>query len=483
MFKLIDVFWAYILLSILILVGRFIRQRVQLVRSLFLPSSIVAGVLALLLGSGVLGAAVRAVNPLSPLAEGVFPQVIRDVWAQSPSIFINIVFACLFLGEVIPGLGDIWRKASPQIALGQIFAWGQYVVGLLLALLVLTPLFGMNPIAGTLIEVTFEGGHGTAAGMSETFRELGFEAGADLALALATVGIVSGIIAGTWLIDWGRRAGHIQVSAYGEPEPTDEEGDSVSADLSVRTNEAPSIREARARLWRDLMIDPLTLNFGFVGLAVVIGWFILEALKLMEALTWGTTGLRLMVYVPLFPMSLIGGIIVQLLLVRTGREYMVSRPLINRIGGVALDVTVATALAVISIATIGSNLGPFLLLSVTGITWNLFVFVVLAPRIMPTYWFERGIGDMGQSMGVTSTGLLLIRMVDPTNHSGALESFAYKQLFFEPIVGGGLFTAAAPVLVVQFGAPAILLLTTIILICWLVFGFYNFHRMSKSESG
>lgn len=471
MFKLIDVFWAYILLAILVLVGRFIRQRVQIVRALFLPSSIVAGVLALLLGPDVLGAAAGWMNPASPLATGVFPQVIREVWKQSPSIFINIVFACLFLGEIIPGLGDIWRKASPQVALGQIFAWGQYVVGLLLALLVLTPVFGMNPLAGTLIEVTFEGGHGTAAGMAETFRELGFEAGADLALALATVGIVSGVIAGTWLIDWGRRAGHIQVSAYGEPEPTDEEGD--------RADEAAAIRQARARLWQDLMIDPLTLNFGFVGLAVVIGWLILEALKLLEALTWGTTGLKLMVYVPLFPMSLIGGIIVQLLLVRTGREYMVSRPLINRIGGVALDVTVVTALAVISIATVGSNLGPFLILSAAGIAWNIFVFVVLAPRIMPAYWFERGIGDMGQSMGVTSTGLLLIRMVDPTNQSGALESFAYKQLFFEPIVGGGLFTAAAPALVVQFGAPAVLVLTTIILTFWLVFGFYNFKRMTE----
>ena len=71
--------------------------------------------------------------------------------------------------------------------------------------------------------------------------------------------------------------------------------------------------------------------------------------------------------------------------------------------------------------------------------------------MLPDFWFERGIGDVGQSMGVTATGILLLRMVDPENRSGGFESFAYKQLFFEPIVGGGLFTAAAPVLVVQLG--------------------------------
>lgn len=91
------------------------------------------------------------------------------------------------------------------------------------------------------------------------------------------------------------------------------------------------------------------------------------------------------------------------------------------------------------------------MLSITGIAWNVSAFIFLGPHLLPAYWFERGIVDMGQSMGVTSTGLLLLRMVDPDNQSGAFESFAYKQLLFEPIVGGGLFTAAAPPLIARFG--------------------------------
>lgn len=49
-------------------------------------------------------------------------------------------------------------------------------------------------------------------------------------------------------------------------------------------------------------------------------------------------------------------------------------------------------------------------------------------------------------MGVTATGLLLMRIVDPENRSGAFETFAYKQLFFEPI--------AAPPLIAKFGPLA-----------------------------
>lgn len=73
-------------------------------------------------------------------------------------------------------------------------------------------------------------------------------------------------------------------------------------------------------------------------------------------------------------------------------------------------------------------------------------------------------------MGMTVTGMLLFRMTDPNNRSGGLESFGYKQLLFEPIVGGGLFTASAMPLIMQFGAPIMLVLTGTFMLAWLSFG-------------
>ena len=148
MFKLIDVFWAYILIAILILVGRLIRQRLGILRSLYIPSSIVAGIIALLLGKSALGAIVKLINPESPLVQGIFTENVQAVWSQSPGIFINIVFATLFLGQYVPTLREFWRKAAPQVALGQSIAWGQYVVGLILAITILTPVFGLPPHSG-----------------------------------------------------------------------------------------------------------------------------------------------------------------------------------------------------------------------------------------------------------------------------------------------------------------------------------------------
>ncbi|NER52672.1 MAG: sodium:glutamate symporter [Symploca sp. SIO1A3] len=466
-----DVFFAFVILSFLLLIGRWIRQSIPLLQALYLPSSIVTGLLALLLGPAVLGAIAGEENFLST---GIFSQPVLDVWKQIPGVFINVVFATIFLGEFIPSPRDIWRLASPQVAFGQSIAWGQYVVGLLLALTVLTPVFGLSPISGALIEIAFEGGHGTAAGMSETLTKLGFAEGPDLALGLATVGIVSGVVAGVMLANWGRNKGHL---------PATEEGNLEEEQPRENHQESPETRTKRARMMRSLLIDPLSLHFGFVALAIAIGWLILQGLNFIESVTWnrGGDGLELLSAIPLFPLALVGGIIVQLFLERLHLTYLIDRRLMNNIGGLALDVTIVAALASISLAVIVGNFGAFLLLSVAGITWNILCFIYLAPRIIPTYWFERGIGDMGQSMGVTATGLLLMQMVDPHKRSDAFESFAYKQLFFEPIVGGGLFTAAAPTLIERFGPIPVLLLTVALLAFWLIFGFWNYRQITNHQ--
>ncbi|MEO0854145.1 MAG: sodium/glutamate symporter, partial [Cyanobacteria bacterium J06648_11] len=249
MFTLRDVFFAFVMVALLILAGRFIKQKTGWIQRLFLPESIVAGFLALVLGPQVLGAIANStLGTESFLSGGLFSEPIRTVWSQSPGVFINIVFAALFLGESIPNPRDIWNKAAPQVVFGQTLAWGQYVIGILVTMLILTPVFGVSPIAGALIEIAFEGGHGTAGGMAETFSTLGFEDGADLALGLATVGIVSGIVAGTFLANWGRKQGF--VDAVGAQDDTSDEIPSLTH------SETPEVQRRRSQLTQNLLIDP-----------------------------------------------------------------------------------------------------------------------------------------------------------------------------------------------------------------------------------
>ena len=56
MFKLISVLFAMVILGGLVLLGRLAKQKIKIFQSLYLPESIIAGAIALLLGPGVFGA-------------------------------------------------------------------------------------------------------------------------------------------------------------------------------------------------------------------------------------------------------------------------------------------------------------------------------------------------------------------------------------------------------------------------------------------
>jgi glutamate:Na+ symporter, ESS family len=84
-------------------------------------------------------------------------------------------------------------------------------------------------------------------------------------------------------------------------------------------------------------------------------------------------------------------------------------------------------------------------------------------------------------MGVTVTGLLLMRVADPPNESGALESFGYKQLLFEPVVGGGLFTGASVALLAAFGSGTMLAVTAAVMVFWIAFGLLAFGRQARAN--
>ncbi len=456
--------FALLILVIFLVIGKWVRVLVPLFQNLYLPSSLVAGLLALLIGPEIFGK-VFGFSVLDP--EWL------SVWAALPGLMINVIFASLFIGKKIPSLKEIWRLAGPQVMSGYVISFGQYAVGLGLAVFLLAPVFGVNPLAGALIEIGFVGGHGTAAGMRQTFELLDFPEGGDLAIGMATVGVLAGVIIGIALINWGMRTGKLAHGSTKEDRSALERKGIVEFEM----REPAGFLSTRAE-----SIEPLSLHAGYIGVAIVIGFLLLQGLIQLEAFTWGAwTDMYLMTYVPLFPLTMVGGIVVQLVLSRVDPYATVDRQLINRVQGFSLDILIVSALATLSLSVIGNHLPVFIILSAGGIVWTVFAFLVLIPRLMPDYWFERGIGDFGQSMGVTATGLLLMRVADPDQMTPAMSSFGYKQLLFELFVGGGLFTAASVPLIAQLGPEIMFAVSLILTVIPIIIGVMMKHMRKKSS--
>ncbi|MDN6680188.1 MAG: sodium:glutamate symporter, partial [Yaniella sp.] len=403
---------------------------------------------------------------------GIFSAGVLEVWGELPGLLISVVFAALFLGTRLPSPKSAVKLLGPQLSLGVTFAAGQYVIGIALAVAILVPLFNVSPMFGALIEIGFEGGHGTAAGMAPVMTELGFEEGGDLALAMATVGILSGVIIGVIAVNWAARRGHsetLDVSANKDPE--------IARGIYSREQPSGGLLTVRTE-----SLDTLTLHIGIIAVAVLIGQVLLSGLQAVEQWLWADS-IEIFSYVPLFPLAMLGGVIIQLVADQTGLGNMIDRGTMERIQGLALDTLIIAALATLSLDAIANNIGPFVILAVAGVLWNVFVLFFLAPRYIQSFWFERGIADFGQSMGVTATGLLLLRMADPHQKSPAYEAFGYKQLVFEPFFGGGLVTAASIPLIVQLGPYPLLIIMIVLLIASLLSGLFYFGKRATFTVG
>lgn len=439
-------------LCVLLFVGKIVRVKAAFLQRLYLPSSVVGGLLGLAL---VTGASAFMPTDAFRSFETEYVAMARKV----PGFLINVIFATLFLGAVTPKIKDVVREAFPQLCIGQIIAWGQYVLGLGLAGFVFAKCFGVPPAFGNLLEMGFEGGHGTVGGMVESFKSFGWEDGVALGFTMATAGMVLGIVLGMAMIQWAYRKGHVkQVVSFEERERYERRG------IHLRGRRPAAGRQT---VMCD-SIDSLAWHLAVVGIAMVIGFAMLKGLQFAEVTFFPTAKTRVFQGFPLFPLCMIGGVLLQMASKWVKKDLLVDRGQMERISGAALDFLVVAAVATIQLKVVAANWQPLVILILAGAAWSVWVVLVIAPRVFKDAWFERAIAEFGQATGVTATGLMLLRTVDPENRTPAAMSFGYKQLLHEPFMGGGIWTALALTLVYSIGWFNVWVISLVMLIVWSV---------------
>lgn len=126
--------------------------------------------------------------------------------------------------EYIGSTTHVWTNSclgyncASQYCLFKLHPKGQYGVGMIVTAALLVPVYNVNTLMGAVValgifskhyltnvyemHLGFEGGHGTAAGVRSSFISLGYPAGAELTLCAATIGLISGLLFGTMVINW-----------------------------------------------------------------------------------------------------------------------------------------------------------------------------------------------------------------------------------------------------------------------------------------
>lgn len=450
---------AFVFLGIVLGISWLARRFVPGLAALFIPVSVIAGFVILLIGPQMLGVWTGT--------GGLIPSEVISVWSVLPGVLINIVFAAVMLGKKLPSIKEIWGDSAPHFILGSVLSFGQFALGAFAVVLILGPFFGLTDLAGSILELSFAGGHGTIAGMGPLLDEAGASEVVDLGLGLATVSMVTGVIGGSILVRYAIKNPRIPVARQ-RPATGAE-----AREITLRAGVAKQDVKQHAKSEGDIGMSSVTAAFMFIALAVAVAIVILQSLRFI----FGSMGIDVFENFPLFPFTVIGGFLVQLLAARFKIDRLIDRRSVAGIASISLDALIASAIGTMSLAALGANIPALVILTVIAVAWSVFGLLYLAPRIHPYNWFEHGLADFGQSQGNVATGFILADMADPNHQTKVVNAYGYKQLTYEPILGGGLITAFSIPLIMEFGSLAFGIMSAIVTVALIFWGVWRSRRV------
>ncbi|WP_367339789.1 sodium/glutamate symporter [Aminivibrio sp.] len=405
----------FCVLGILLLVGTFLRLKIALLKKWFIPAALIAGAIGLALG---------------PYGLKVFHAEMVNTWAVIPGRLITIVFAPMLMGVTIPNPRKVVNLFGPQamFSLGGDFL--QIGVPFVLTALVFTPYLQTNPLFGSIVELGFSGGHGTAGGMMEVFKDMGWPDGGTLSLMAATVGLFLGIVSGMIIINYGIRKGYTSVIKSSNELKTED------SDILSDKKQTPG---SVVTISKDV-IESFAFHTALIAIAILIGWFMQKSLA------------NFVKGMPLFPLAMIGGLIVQLVIGKTSWASLIDRKTFQRIQGWALEFLIVAAIASIKVPIIIAYAGPLAITMVLMAALMIIYFFWAGKRMFKEDWFENAIVAYGSLTAVAAVGLMLLRTVDPEMKTNAGVAYALRGPFISPIIGGGLLSASLPLIITQYGA-------------------------------
>lgn len=405
------------LVGALLLLGVLLRAKIRALQWLMLPAPVIAGIIGFLLGPNVLGLWTWSL----PFSEYV---------GSYTTMLIAIVFACMALAQDF-GTSKLTGDLGRFTGYGILMSAGQVFVGMLLAMLLLRPVFDAPMSMGLILFGAWSGGFGTSAAMGDVFAANGQPEVTSVAFTAATVGMLTGVVGGVILARLGAARGHAKAVDM-----------SVALPQSLRTGllADDERKPSGVHTISGSSIESLTFHVALVGAVVAIG------LVLQTSTADALNAFAL----PLFAMAFLVGMAFRWVLRRTGASRYVDHSTMKSLSGAASDVLIVFAMVSIEPTFVRDHLASLILIFILGVVFCVFLGLVIAPRHLGGHWFEKQIFTWGWATGSVATGITLLRIVDPDLESGTVEDFGYAYLPLIPIEGAAV--AVAPLLVIA-GAP------------------------------
>ena len=395
--------WNYLIdismLSILLLISTVMKRQLAFFRKNPIPIPVIAGFLGLVLGKDVLG-----------------------IISFSGVRLENLVYHLMNVGFIALSLKASGKVRGREYVDSGVFIVSTYVMqgllGFFLSLLFFYTAFPETfPLSGLLLPLGFGQGPGQAFAMGKQWEELGFTNGGNMGLAYAAMGYVWACAGGVALIAWLRKKKMLTALSGANGGPVGKH--------NIFDDEKPEELPLKES------IDGLTLQLLLIGGVYLITYLTLKGLEsvLSGAGDFGRNLAQL-----LWGFSFIIGAVYGMLVRRIldychHKKWMkysyTSNYLLERVSGGAFDYMITAAISAVSIFLLMDNLVSFLIITAAGGLLTILFIMKLARRVYKTDTLENALAMYGMLTGTISTGIALLREVDPHFRTQAAKNLVY----------------------------------------------------------
>lgn len=408
-----------------ILFANILRRKVKLIKTALMPTAVLAGFVLLIMRTA-----------------GILP--------VDTEFLEMVTYHCIALGFIAMALRIPVKEQGERAIVGGksgALIVSTYLVQALAGLAVsLGFAYTLMPdffkASGILLPMAYGQGPGQANNVGTTYQLNGMENGRNFGLSLAAVGYLCACVVGVIFINYlDRRNKAKKVS-----DKKDVSG-SVTIDTFQDSNEIPISQS----------VDRLSVQFALVALVYMLAFFVTYGIT--ELIGSASESAAASVSTILWGFNFIIGSVLALgcrsiIKLLTGkkiinRQYQ-NNYLLSRISGLAFDIMIVAGIAGINISDLKGYWLPFTLMAVFGGIVTYWYLRFMCKKLYPDYEFEGFVSMFGMLTGTISSGILLLREIDPEMKTPAANN----------LVLGSSYG-------IVFGAPVLLLISLALKDIWL----------------
>ncbi|NLC89200.1 MAG: hypothetical protein GX681_03945 [Clostridiaceae bacterium] len=393
--------WEFVLtsgvLAILLLLANLLRRKTRFFRNALVPTSVIAGFLGLIFNESRL--------------------ITLDVDLLQMLTYHGLAIGFIALSLRVPRLHDLKKQKGDglynSVNSGMLIVSNYLMQGALGLIITIIASFTFAPgffkASGILLPMGYGQGPGQGNNIGAMYESYGFAGGQSFGLAIASIGFVWASIGGIAYLYYLKKKGKLSDTA-----------------IRHKKDQVEVIFEDEDEVPLSEPVDRLTLQVALIALVYLITYGVIYGLLWVLGRFPALSGLVNTLSPLLWGFNfLIGSVLAMLLrssLKKIRQKGLMSHQypntyLLNRIAGFAFDVMVVGAISTISIDDLKDNWPVFLIMSTLGGLATLFYNIKMSKIVYPDYPVAGMMGMYGMMTGTASTGIMLLREVDPLFHT------------------------------------------------------------------